>query len=366
MKIAAYYYPGWHKCPIRNASLPQGWSEWDLVYKATPRFEGHEQPNLPLWGKHDDSDPKNFELKIQSALNHGVDAFIFAFYWSRGKILLDAALDKGFLKSPNSGQLKFAVFWANRMPRWVLPVKDPAAMIIDPKRLVYTDEKDFLEFVQFIAENYFSLPNYLKINEKPYLSIFDTNFFLRQLGMEKAKNSITRAKHWLKQNGFGGLHLAGIDPIPEFAGNLKEIGFDSVTHYVFMPDWKGEYLQDYWTSSNEKSEKWGDYMRISGLPYMPSVSTGWDATPRSSDYGKEKPRKYPWWPVITGRSPDRFRMILEKALKFSYENVFPEAPVFISSWNEWSEGHYLEPDQKHGYSWLEAIKAARSSRFPNP
>jgi hypothetical protein len=32
----------------------------------------------------------------------------------------------------------------------------------------------------------------------------------------------------------------------------------------------------------------------------------------------------------------------------------------ISSWNEWSEGHYLEPDEKHAYAWLEAVKNAKN------
>ena len=36
-----------------------------------------------------------------------------------------------------------------------------------------------------------------------------------------------------------------------------------------------------------------------------------------------------------------------------------EALVFIASLNEWSEGHYLEPDEAFGTGWLEAVRAAR-------
>jgi hypothetical protein len=34
--------------------------------------------------------------------------------------------------------------------------------------------------------------------------------------------------------------------------------------------------------------------------------------------------------------------------------------VMIASLNEWSEGHYLEPDERFGTGWLEAVRSARN------
>jgi hypothetical protein len=365
LKIGAYYYPGWHSCDVRDAAFPKGWSEWDLVYDCAPRFKGHEQPNLPLWGRLDESKPQVFDKKIATALDYGIELFVFAFYWSRGKLLLQGALDRGFLRSKKNGGIEFALMWANRMPRKVLPVKSPNARSVNPERLVYTDSDDFLDFIKYIGKNYFTMPNYHRYEGGCFLSIFDTNFFLRQMGEVGAKEAIGRARDWLFAQGFGALHLSAIDPIPSFQPRLREIGFDSVTHYVFLPEWRGKRIQDFERAYKTKCKDWYRFPKATGLPYFPSVSPGWDANPRAVDYGKEKPRRYPWSPIITGRSPDKFEQLLCEAARFTRANNRSSPLFFISSWNEWSEGHYLEPDKAFGYKWLEAVRNAKGRSKKN-
>ena len=79
--IAAYYFPNYHP-DARNAKQHgEGWTEWELVKNARPRFEGHRQPNVPLWGYTDESNPEEMARKIAAAADHGIDAFIFDWYW---------------------------------------------------------------------------------------------------------------------------------------------------------------------------------------------------------------------------------------------------------------------------------------------
>ena len=68
MRVAAYVYPGWHPIPERDASFHPGFTEWDLVRRAKPRFEGHRQPRVPLWGYEDESDPAVMAKKIDAAV----------------------------------------------------------------------------------------------------------------------------------------------------------------------------------------------------------------------------------------------------------------------------------------------------------
>lgn len=362
LKIGAYYYPGWHGCKVRDAAFPRGWSEWDLVKNCQPRFAGHDQPKEPLWGFENEADPQVFARKSAAAQDYGVDFFVFAYYWSRGRRLLEGALNQGFLAAPGRGKTQFALMWANRMPRQVMPVKDAAARLIDPSRLVYTDPADFVEFIIHVAENYFCQPDYFKVNGACYLSIFDTAFFIRQLGNELATAAIKKARELLAAQGLK-LHLAAIDPIVEHQPLLKQLGFDSVTHYVLLPEWSGPYLQDFDECAERRIQQWSHYQPATGLPFVPSVTPGWDANPRAIDYGNEKPHRYPWSPIITGSSPEKFARLLAKARNFAEnESTFSHPMLLISSWNEWSEGHYLEPDKKNGFAWLEAVRTAREHR----
>ncbi len=358
--VGAYVYPGWHACTERDSKFEHGWSEWDLVLNAPPRFPDHNQPRLPLEGPYDDSIPSTAQKQVRLASKYGIDFFVYGFFWSRRKRVFDAALDNGFLVKDGGGDFPFALMWANRMPRGVLPVKQKSSHKIEPSRLVYTDPDDFLELIKFLEERYFSRSNYLRVNEMPVFSIFDSTFFLRQLGEGLASMSIHKARDYLIRKGYPGLHLIAINPAPAKINEFKRVGFDSISHYVWLPDWKGEYKQDYGKLIKKRSSEWKGFADKSGLTYFPSVSPGWDATPRAAVKGYYKPERYPWWPVVVNEDPTLFSNFLGRAINYTKKYNNPQL-TFIASWNEWSEGHYLEPDKRFGTAWLEAVMKEKNN-----
>ena len=62
---------------------------------------------------------------------------------------------------------------------------------------------------------------------------------------------------------------------------------------------------------------------------------------------------------ITGQA-GALRHGLARAL--AHPQAADDPLVFVASLNEWSEGHYLEPDERFGSGWLEAVRAARGPR----
>ncbi len=357
VRIAAYVYSGWHPIPERDASFHPGFTEWELLRDCRPRFEGHAQPRVPLLGAYDDRDPAQVGQRIRLALEHGIDAFVYGVFWCRGKRVFEAGLDEGFLGSDVGTSAPFACMWANRMPRRVLPVRRADLPVIDPARRAPSDVDDFVAFVQMLAEQYFSRPNYLTVEGRSYLSIYDSTFFLDELGLDDAARAIGEARAWLAANGHADLHLAAIEPNVRMLPQVARVGFDSVTHYVHLPEWKGPPVQDYRALAERRADEWSSFADASGLPYMPSVAPGWDASPRAADFGATRPDRYPWSPVVTGEHPELFHDALGRALWFASPTQVEDSLVFVASLNEWTEGHYLEPDERFGYGWLEAVGA---------
>lgn len=110
-KILAYYFPDWHRDRRNEARFGSAWTEWELVENATARYEGHRQPRVPLGGRFDEATPHSFDGQNARARAraHGVDGYIFDFYWYDDGPYLESALRDGFLAAGSSADLDFAI-----------------------------------------------------------------------------------------------------------------------------------------------------------------------------------------------------------------------------------------------------------------
>ena len=112
--VAAYIWPSCHNDPRgRDTLWSEGIGEWEVIQKGTPRFEGHYQPKVPLWGYEMDDDTQVMEKWIDVATAHGINMFIFDWYWYDGQPFLESTVNNGFLKAKNNEKMKFYLMWAN-------------------------------------------------------------------------------------------------------------------------------------------------------------------------------------------------------------------------------------------------------------
>ena len=63
-------------------------------------------------------------------------------------------------------------------------------------------------------------------------------------------------------------------------------------------------------------------------------------------------------PTVMDSTPAKFEVALKRAKDWSDANTPKGYPklITVNSWNEWTEGSYLEPDTQFGFGYLDAVK----------
>jgi hypothetical protein len=339
------------------------------VRRAVPRFAGHYQPRVPVWGYEDESDPAVMAKKIAAAAGHGLSAFIFDWYWYNDGPFLERALEQGFLRAQNNTGFKFAIMWANH--NWVdlHPAKAYECRQGD-HRLLYpgpVTRETFETVVAHTIETYFKHPAYWLVNGAPYYSIYDLSALVEGLGgVEATRDALAYFRAKTKAAGFADLHLnqvlwnSGVLPgeseVRDPGDLLKTLGYDSFTSYVWIhhvpmrsfPETEYGEVFDGYLAYWEKAVKTVD------LPYYPNATMGWDSSPRTLQSDVFSNAGYPFTPILAGNTPERFKQALEQIR--ARMDASKTKILTVNAWNEWTEGSYLEPDQRYGMGYLEAIR----------
>jgi hypothetical protein len=349
VQVAAYYFPNWHE--ETQPVVHHG--EWEGLKNAKPRFPGQPQPVVPLWGYQDEADPAVMAQKIDAAADHGVDAFIFDWYWRSGGEAkgpsLEKALDDGYLKAPNRKRVKFALMWANHN----LGPDNPGAI---PREV-------FDRFTDHIVNDYFTSDSYWTIDGRCYFSIYQLQTFIDGMGgVQQAKEALDSLRAKTVAAGRKGIYLNIVDwqlPIPNAKEVLRTLGVDSVTSYVWVHkiDLKDFPKTDYTQEADAYFKYWDDHKDDYGVPYFPNVTKGWDPTPRVPATEPYDGKKYPNTPVLWDNSPKRFKASLEQARERALTLPAGQRVITIYAWNEWTEGGFLEPETMYKMEYLNAIKS---------
>jgi hypothetical protein len=353
-KIIALYLPQYHEIPENNEWWGVGHTEWESCKKATPKFAGHYQPKVPLDNNYYDLSDQSAQVE-QAALakKYGVFGFCYYHYWFEGKLLLQLPAEN-MLKNPLIN-IPFCFSWANHS--WVNKIdKNGKKELITQ---TYGKEDDWIKHFNYLL-SFFTDDRYIKINNKPVFIIYDTYTIscwesMRNIWIEMAKKA-----------GFSGMYFvntlkherdielsnkynfdAQFEYQPTFSvAKRNRIDFTWYYYYkrVFMKDIIGK------PSYYSYDKIWSRALTLTpnnNITTYLGAFVDWDITARWGDKGL----------AYKGATPLKFKKYLKQQIQRSKTMVDSEF-IFVTAWNEWSEGAYLEPDTKHEFSYLEAVQEA--------
>ena len=358
--VAAYVWPSYTgNDPRTRMFWPEGIGEWQTVHNSTKKFQEHEWPRKPLWGYVNEADPYIMEMQINAAADHGVNVFIYDWYWYDHRPFLENCLNDGYLKARNNDRVKFYLMWANHN---VTHLWDKRIAHIDGNIIwdAAVDRKEFERIGKRLIEKYFTHSNYYRIDNKPVFMIFQLPDLIRGLGgIQETAEALTWLKDESKRAGLDGLHLQvkllkdtkqsilDVDSSAKGTANsvLKYLGFESMTHYQFHGFM--DIDRDYLDIIRDVQQAWVEIDDEFDIPYFPHISLGWDNNPRFETF---RPG------IIRNNTPKNIQMAFKKAK--DYVDTHPQQPplIVINSWNEWTETSYLQPDDLYGYSYLKAVR----------
>ncbi len=361
-RVIAFYLPQYHPFPENNDWWGRGFTEWTNVGKAKPLFRGHYQPRVPAdLGYYDLRLPIVREQQAELAKEAGIEGFCYWHYWfGNGKRLIadvfQDVLDSG---KPN---FPFCLAWANHSwysKNWNSDGSVSQKLLIEQTYPGLEDAKQHFDFL--IAA--FKDNRYLKVNDKPFLLIFDP-VTLPQIYIDHFRTwaieagfqngiylvaNITHSKikkEDLLNRGYDAVTYQRLNTINSYLNNMGRIGRGANRIYKGL---KGFVLN--------RPPKIFDYKRKYNLliteedkerDVLPSIIPQWDHTPRSGWNGS----------LFINSTPDVFYKHVNDALDAVNEKPEEEKIILLKSWNEWGEGNYMEPDLRNGLGFINALKRA--------
>lgn len=361
-EVAAIYFPGWHEDDHYSAWYGERWTEWQLIRDAKQRCPEQRllKPHAD-WGYFDEAYPRMMERQIDLAAASGIDAFIVDWYWYSGVRFLNRPVEQALPRAANRDKIKYGLMWANHNWMNVFPAKYGVPNEIQIP--IRHSADDFARAMGHCIETHFHQPNFWRVNGGLYFGLFSVDDFIAQLGGPvKAKATLDAARDQVRKAGLGEMHFAAFTWTPGRHAEFASAGFDSITSYtistvgIALPE---QPTQSYDVVADAHAGHWA-HARGSKIPYLPIVSAGWDPSYRWQPDVPWPPRptpSYPYCPLVTGSTPERFGKVVGQALRHARANNSPA--IVINSWNEWTEGSALLPEAYHGTGYLDALKRAK-------
>lgn len=304
---------GVQSCSLWREGYHRG---WDVINPYRER--------TPLLGYYDEGSPEVADWENKWLAENGISFQIYCWYRPQGgkgtaikMPRLGMHLHEGYLESRYSDAVDFMIMWENASEA--------------------TDSADFRKYiVPFWLEYYFKDARYLKVDNKPVVSIYKIAALISSFGSTAGvRAEIDYLRSRAVAAGFAGLIVLGTGTTA-----TAELGFDA--EYAYSR--KGYF--------GPQTAAMMERRATSTVDVLPTVSIGrddlaWNSIP--GDYA----------------SPQTFADLAA----WARDEFMPGAPagalsrrmVILDNWNEYGEGHFMFPAELAGFGYLEAIRGVFGS-----
>jgi hypothetical protein len=326
-----------HYCPLWKEGTHYGWE----------RIEPWPE-RRPAIGYYDEGTGVVADWQIKYALEHGIQGFIYC--WYREDFSpeihqhLPHGIHEGLFNATYLDRFQFTIMWENGCAKGVKG-RDDLMNNVFP----------------FWLKNYFLHPSYAKVDNKPVLFVWRPERVRPYFGSAEAtRSAFDEMRQGCRQAGFDGLWIVGCVTTSNEAllRRMAEEGWDASSAYAtqgpidapFAMDCEGIPTIPHAAKCAAQAEVWRGKKAVNALPDIVSVMMGWDPRPwhgpRTSSYQ-------------AGASPENFRgacLTARDIIEKTPGNGLDKRMVVFDNWNEFGEGHYLEPCVGFGFQFVDAIR----------
>jgi len=289
----------------------------------------------PLLGQYDSADPFVIDRHVDWASGYGIRTFLPNF---TGRSFPTTSIMKNeYLRSPIADNMKFAFEYESHWRLKQVPAGRWWNINVDDPTSITNIKSDF----EFLAQNFFDNPNYLRIDGKPVVYLYLTRVYVGNVA-----SFISNLRQHLKDIGYE-LYLIADEVFwyanPETVTEQSRIGlYDSITAFNTYSPGDDELLNNFESNVDQLFSRWSSVAKKMRVGFVPSALPGIDL------------RQAPWGGPFTPlqRSPDRFRQELNICMKY----LDPKLETFLIFFNEWNENSGVEPSVEDGFSYLKVLR----------
>jgi glycosyltransferase involved in cell wall biosynthesis len=347
IKAIAFYLPQFYPISKNDEWWGADYTDWLPVTNAGSQFIGHYQPHIPheQLGFYDLRSVRIQEQQIDIAKNYGIYGFCYHYFWFDGKTLFERPLQQ-LLDNPEL-DFPFCLCWFNE--DWVREKGEKDSEVLIAQSYSSANDLAFIKSIEPAIRD----TRYIKVDGRPLIIIHKPGLL---------PDPAATARQWreyCREVGIGEIHLVmaqtleSLDPRPygfdaamQFPPNSAMIPEITEKPLLVNSAYNGRLYNYRDLAQKYKTQENPEYILYR------TVVPRWDNEPikpgRGDIFIEATPALYQHW----------LDLVSDQAVS---DPVNIENLVFINSWNEWREGSHLEPDRRHGFTYLNQTREVLKS-----